>query len=278
MQPHLYRTIWISDVHLGTATCRADALLDFLRHHDAERWFLVGDVFDGWAMRRAWFWGQAHNDVVQKLLRKARKGAEVTYIPGNHDDFVRDSAGLRFGGITVRQRAVHTTADGRQLLVLHGDEFDGVVRHAQWLSKLGAGGYRLVLHLDRHLDTLRDTLGLPYWSLSAYLKSKAQKATQLIGDFSRAVAAEARMCDVDGVVCGHIHHAEMREIDGIAYFNCGDWVESCTALVEHLDGRMEILSWTEVRPLSDAAYAGDGLPTEPALPLAHLRAMLASPA
>lgn len=262
MQPRQYRTIWISDFHLGTKASRADLLLDFLRHHEADHWFLVGDVFDGWAMRKAWYWSQTHNDVVQKLLRKARKGAVVTYIPGNHDDFARGFTGQHFGGIAVQRRAVHTTADGRQLLVLHGDEFDGVVRHAQWLSKLGAGAYALVLALNAPFNRVRHKLGLPYWSLSAYLKLKAKKAVQYIGDFGEAVAAEARQCEVDGVVCGHIHHAEARVIDGVEYYNCGDWVESCTALAERFDGTLEILRWAHIDHASAAPVSGDSLPRE----------------
>lgn len=274
MEPHLYRTIWISDLHLGTKSSKAEALLSFLRHHDAEQWYLVGDVFDGWALSRSWTWDQAHNDVVQKLLRKARKGADVTYVPGNHDDFARQFLGLRFGGITVRPRAIHTTADGRQLLVLHGDEFDGVVRHARWLSKLGSGAYTLTLEANRYFNQARYRLGLPYWSLSAWLKLKAKRAVQYIADFGAALAAEARRCDVDGVVCGHIHHAEIRDIGGVQYLNCGDWVESCTALVEHFDGRLEIIRWAEsgheVPPVrrfagasSDGAPAGVKWPSDP---------------
>ncbi len=257
MEPHLYRAIWISDFHLGTKEAKAECLLDFLRHHEAEHWYLVGDVFDGWALSRSWFWGQAHNDVVQKLLRKVRKGAEVIYIPGNHDDFARGFTGMHFGGIDVRPRAIHTTADGRQLLVLHGDEFDGVVRHAQWISKLGGWAYLVVLNLNQHFNRVRYRLGLPYWSLSAYLKGKAKKAVQYIGDFGEAVAGEAQRCEVDGVVCGHIHHAEIREVGGVQYLNCGDWVESCTALVEHFDGRLEILTWATAGHLPPS---GDSLP------------------
>ncbi len=267
MEPRRYRALWISDVHLGTRDSNAALLVDFLRHHDADHWYLVGDVFDGWAMSRGWYWSPAHNDVVQKLLRKARKGDAVTYIPGNHDDFARGFAGLKFGGITVRERAVHTTADGRQLLVLHGDEFDGIVRHAAWLSKLGAGAYQMALGANRYVNKARSRLGLPHHSRSAGLGLKAKRAVQYVADFGQAVADEARRGEVDGVVCGHIHHAEMRDVRGVAYYNCGDWVESCTALAEHYDGRMEILRWHAplAPPQHEPAphYAGsDGLPAE----------------
>ncbi|GIV57981.1 MAG: UDP-2,3-diacylglucosamine hydrolase [Rhodothermaceae bacterium] len=243
-QTYHFRTIWISDIHLGTRTCRADFLLDFLRHTSSEYLYLVGDIFDGWALRRSWYWPQAHNDVVQKLLRKARKGTRVVYLPGNHDEFARPFCHLKFGDIMVLPQTIHTTADGRQLLVLHGDVFDGVIRHARWLSLLGARAYALALRLNRWYNQVRLALDLPYWSLSAYLKQRTKKAVQFIADFEHAVADEAARWDVDGVVCGHIHHAELRSIGPVLYANCGDWVESCTALVEHVDGRLEILRWT----------------------------------
>jgi UDP-2,3-diacylglucosamine pyrophosphatase LpxH len=239
-----YRTIWISDVHLGTREAKAPFLLDFLRHHLADRLYLVGDMFDGWALRRSWYWPASHNDVLQALLRRARSGTEITYIPGNHDEAARSFPGLDFGGIVVQSQAMHTTADGRELLILHGDEFDGVVRHARWLSLLGAVAYSGILKLNRHVNRVRRWFDLPYWSLSAYLKHKTKRAVQFIADFEQAVAREAREQGVDGVVCGHIHHAEMRSIDGVLYANTGDWVESCTALVEHLDGRLDIIRWT----------------------------------
>jgi len=231
-------------VHLGTREAKAPFLLDFLRHHLADRLYLVGDMFDGWALRRSWYWPASHNDVLQALLRRARSGTEITYIPGNHDEAARSFPGLDFGGIVVQSQAMHTTADGRELLILHGDEFDGVVRHARWLSLLGAVAYSGILKLNRHVNRVRRWFDLPYWSLSAYLKHKTKRAVQFIADFEQAVAREAREQGVDGVVCGHIHHAEMRSIDGVLYANTGDWVESCTALVEHLDGRLDIIRWT----------------------------------
>jgi UDP-2,3-diacylglucosamine pyrophosphatase LpxH len=248
--PTHYRSVFISDVHLGTRGCQAELLLDFLRQMTCEQMYLIGDIVDGWRMKGGWYWPQSHNDVVQKILRLARKGAKVTYVPGNHDDRVRDFCGVHFGGVVVARDAIHQTADGRRFLVLHGDEFDGVVRHAPALALAGDLAYRIVLSLNTHLNRLRRRLGFGYWSLSAFLKSKVKNALQFIDSFEHAVSAEAHRRGVDGVICGHIHKAQMRDIDGIAYINDGDWVESCTALVEHTDGRLEILEWATMRSWS----------------------------
>jgi UDP-2,3-diacylglucosamine pyrophosphatase LpxH len=204
----------------------------------------VGDIVDGWQLRRNWYWPQAHNDVLQKLLRKARKGTRVIYVPGNHDEFARSYLGHNFGGIDVAEEWIHTTADGRRLWVTHGDFFDGVVQCAKWLALVGDWAYTLTLQLNVHFNRLRARLGLPYWSLSSYLKQRVKRAVSYISDFESALAREARIRGMDGVVCGHIHHAEMRDIDGILYANDGDWVESLTALCEHSDGRLEIIDWT----------------------------------
>jgi UDP-2,3-diacylglucosamine pyrophosphatase LpxH len=238
-----YRSIWISDTHLGTRGCKVDYLLDFLRHNESDYLYLVGDIVDGWSLKRSWFWSQPHNDVLQKILRKARKGTRVIYIPGNHDEFARDYVDLLFGGITVAARAVHKTADGRRLLVMHGDEFDGVVACHKWLAVLGSQSYQCALVMNHWFNRIRRRLGYPYWSLSAYLKHKVKNAVQFIHDFEHAVSAEAVRCRVDGIVCGHIHKAEIREIDGVLYCNDGDWVESCTALAETTDGTLEIVHW-----------------------------------
>ncbi|HWP17955.1 MAG TPA: UDP-2,3-diacylglucosamine diphosphatase [Burkholderiaceae bacterium] len=246
------RTVFISDVHLGTPGCQAEALLHFLRSVQCERLYLVGDIVDGWQLRRSWYWPQAHNDVVQKLLRKARKGTRVIFVPGNHDEFARRYVDHTFGGIEVAEDCVHETADGRRLWVTHGDLFDGVIQCARWLAYVGDTLYEFTLKLNRYLNSLRARLGLPYWSLSRYLKFKVKRAVSYVSDFEAAVAREARRRGVDGVVCGHIHHAELREIDGILYANDGDWVESLTALVEHHDGRLEIVDWTERRHGSTA--------------------------
>jgi UDP-2,3-diacylglucosamine pyrophosphatase LpxH len=241
-----YRAIFISDIHLGTAGCQAYPLLDFLKHHDSDYLYLVGDIVDGWQLRRRWFWPQAHNDVVQKLLRRARKGCRVVFVPGNHDEFARNFVGHQFGGIEVREDTVHTTADGRTLWVTHGDYFDGVIQCAKWLAYLGDNAYEFTLRMNRHFNRLRARLGLPYWSLSAYLKGKVKMALNYVTDFEVAVANEARNRGHDGVVCGHIHRAEMRDIQGTLYCNDGDWVESRTALVEHQDGTLELVYWDDV--------------------------------
>lgn len=238
------RTVWISDLHLGTPGCQAQALLEFLRQVECEQLFLVGDIIDGWQLRRSWYWPQAHNDVVQKLLRKARKGCRVIFIPGNHDEFARRYLDHSFGGIEVAEDWLHVTADGRRLWVTHGDLFDGVVQCARWLALLGDQAYEFTLKLNRWLNSARARLGLPYWSLSKYLKLKVKRAVSYVSDFETALAREAKKRGADGVVCGHIHHAELREIEGVLYANDGDWVESLTALVEHADGRLEILDWS----------------------------------
>jgi len=240
-----WRTLWISDLHLGTPGCQAEALLDFLRHTECETLFLVGDIIDGWQLRRRWFWPQSHNDVVQKLLRKARKGTRVIFIPGNHDEFARKYLSLDFGGITVAEDWMHTTADGRKVWVTHGDLFDGVIQCAKWLAYVGDSLYEFTLKLNRHFNRLRARLGLRYWSLSQYLKLKVKRAVSYVGDFERAVAREAQKRGAQGVVCGHIHHAELRDIDGVLYANDGDWVESLTALAERDDGTLEIVHWAQ---------------------------------
>lgn len=241
-----YRAIWLSDIHLGTAGCQAEYLLDFLRHTDSDILYLVGDIVDGWQLKKSWYWKQAHNDVVQKILRKVRKGTQVVFIPGNHDEAGRQFTGLDFGGIAIRQEAVHTLHDGRRLLVLHGDEFDGVIQYAKWLAYLGDSLYTGILHLNRWFNRLRGHFGLPYWSLSQYLKHKVKNAVNFISDFERVLADEARRRGFDGVVCGHIHKAEIRQIDGVLYCNDGDWVESLTALVETLDGQLDIVHWPRI--------------------------------
>lgn len=238
-----YRAIFISDLHIGTPGFQANALLDFLKHHPCETMYLVGDIVDGWQLRRRWFWPQSHNDVVQKLLRRARKGCRVIYVPGNHDEFARAFVGHAFGGVEVLEEAVHVTATGQRLWVVHGDLFDGVIQCAKWLAHVGDWLYELTLKLNRYLNRWRARWGLEYWSLSAYLKHKVKKAVNFISDFEVAVAHEARRRGFDGVVCGHIHHAEIRHVDGVLYCNDGDWVESRTALVEHMDGRLEIIRW-----------------------------------
>jgi len=248
--PLRFRTIWISDTHLGTAGCQADRLLDFLRCTESDYLYLVGDIIDGWQLRRRWYWHQSHNDVVQKILRKARKGTSVVYVPGNHDEAARHFLDLAFGGIAIRDEAIHTTARGLKLLVTHGDLFDGVVQYAKWLAYLGDRLYTFTLALNRGLNALRARLRLPYWSLAQFLKHKVKNAVSYIVAFEEALAAEARAKGLDGVVCGHIHKAEIRDIGGILYCNDGDWVESLTALAR----RHHRSSLTQRRGHSSCAY------------------------
>lgn len=238
-----YRTLFVSDIHLGTRASQAEAFLDFLKVHDADTIFLVGDIVDLWRVKRGPVWLQSHNDVLQKLLRRARKGAKIIFIPGNHDEGIRDFCGSKFGGISIARDAIHETADGRRLLVMHGDEFDVVVRYAKWLAFIGDRSYELALWLNQPLNWVRRHLGFGYWSLSAYLKYRVKSAVNFIGEFEHALASEAKRRGVDGVVCGHIHHAADRMIEGVRYLNCGDWVESCTAIAEDHDGKLHVLRW-----------------------------------
>ena len=261
-----FRALFISDVHLGTRGCQADKLLDFLRRHEADTIYLVGDIVDGWALRSSWYWSQAHNDVVQKLLRKGRKGSRIIYIPGNHDEFLRGYYGTHFGGIEVVENAIHDGADGRFYLVVHGDMFDIVVTQARWLALLGDKAYELALTANRLFNALRRVLGVPYWSLSKWAKLKVKNAVNYIGAFEKALATEADHHQVDGVICGHIHTAAMHDDFGVRYMNCGDWVESCTAIAERYDGCFEIISWTEI---------GRDAEPEPALTQAAVRAQAA---
>ncbi|WP_158747139.1 UDP-2,3-diacylglucosamine diphosphatase [Acidisphaera sp. L21] len=250
-----YRAIFISDLHLGTRDCRSDFLADFLRKTACDHLYLVGDIIDGWRLRKSWYWDETHDEVIRLILRKARAGTEVTYIPGNHDEMFRAwlPMGLEVAGIRLRQEAQHTTADGRRLLIMHGDEFDSVVRYAKFLALLGDSAYTAALIVNRHFNAIRRRLGHPYWSLSAWLKRRVKEAVKAIDRFETALSSEARRRGFDGVVCGHIHHAEMRDVNGILYLNDGDWVESCTALVEHEDGRLELIDWAALNRLSFAA-------------------------
>ena len=252
-QKRRFRTIFISDTHLGTKGCKADYLLDFLKHTESEYLYLVGDIIDGWKLKKSWYWDPTHNDIIRKVLKKASKGTQVIYIPGNHDEALRDYTGHDLAGVKLRHDAIHTTADGRRYWVLHGDQFDGVVMHAKWLAFLGDTAYRALIRLNYWFNIARRRLGYSYWSLSAYLKHKVKNAVEFMSQYERTLAAQAAQRQVDGVICGHIHHAERRTIDGIDYCNDGDWVESCTALVEHQDGRFEILYWAEEIGARDVA-------------------------
>ena len=255
-----FRSVWISDTHLGTAGCNAELLLDFLKSIQPETLYLVGDIIDGWRLKRGWYWPPRHNDIVRRVLKLANKGTQVIYVPGNHDEVLRDYGGLSFGGVEVVPEAIHVTADGRRLLVLHGDEFDGVVLYARWLAFLGDYAYAALLHLNVGFNRVRRRFGLPYWSLSAHIKKKVKNAVAFISRFEEAVAHAAHERGVDGVVCGHIHSAEIRRFGDVTYYNDGDWVESCTALVEHANGHLEILDWAK-------RVAARGTTVEPELEL-----------
>lgn len=238
------RSVFISDVHLGTRACQADRLLDFLREHPSEYLYLVGDIIDFWAMSRSIQWAPAHNTVVQKILRRARQGDHVMLIPGNHDEVLREYAGVSFGNIRVESEWVHEMADGRRFLLIHGDEFDQITRFHRWVAMLGDIGYAFLLRLNVGLSRLRRGLGVSgYWSLAGYAKRRVKRAVNFISDFEESVVHAVRHRGLDGVICGHIHWAEIRDIAGVGYLNCGDWVDSCTGIVEHHDGRLEIINW-----------------------------------
>ncbi len=236
-----YRTGWISDVHLGTRGCKAVALIDFLRVHDFEKLYLVGDLIDIWALRRGIYWPQEHNDVIQKLLRKGRKGTEIIYIIGNHDEFLAKFYG-NFASVTLQQNDVHVTADGRRILVIHGHELDTIVQNLGWLAHVGDIGYHILMRCNGLVNFFRRRMGLGYWSLSAYVKAEVKNVVSFIGQFEESVVRYSREWNVDAVLCGHIHTPAIRKIENTDYFNTGDWVESCTALVEHFDGRIELLN------------------------------------
>ncbi|WP_338242080.1 UDP-2,3-diacylglucosamine diphosphatase [Aurantiacibacter hainanensis] len=240
-----YRTIWISDIHLGTKGCNAELLIDFLDNVDSETMYLVGDIIDGWRLKKKFYWPDAHNDIVWRILKRAKRGTRIVYIPGNHDEMFRQFTGLNFGGIEIRRAAFHDTADGRRLMVLHGDEFDAVMLSHRWLAFVGDALYHTLMRVNHWVNAGRKALGLPYWSLSKMAKHKVKNAVEFIGKYEEVVARAAAERGVDGVVCGHIHTAEHRIFDNIEYWNDGDWVEGCNALVEHADGRMEILNWPD---------------------------------
>jgi UDP-2,3-diacylglucosamine pyrophosphatase LpxH len=244
------RSIFLSDVHLGTRACQAERLLDFMRTYSADNVFLIGDIVDFWAMRRSIVWTPAQNTVVQKILRRARHGERVVFIPGNHDEALRDYLDISFGDIEVCGEHVHTLADGRRFLLLHGDEFDQITRHHRWIAILGDVAYDLLVKLNTLLSFVRRRFGMHcYWSLAGYAKRRVKKALQFIFDFEDTALRAARQRGLDGIICGHIHFAVIRAAeDGMVYVNCGDWVDSCTAIVEHLDGSLELISWGGMQP------------------------------
>jgi UDP-2,3-diacylglucosamine pyrophosphatase LpxH len=245
MRPLKYRAVWISDVHLGSKSSRADFLLDFLKSIECEYLYLVGDIIDLWAMRKSVHWPQSHNDVIRALLGKARHGTKIVYIPGNHDGMLRDFDGSEFGMIQIKKQAFHFTADGKKLLILHGDEFDGVVHCGKLMNIVGDSAYEMLILCNRVLNHFRKIFGKPYWSLASYLKHRVKNAREYINNFERAITIEAKYRGVDGVVCGHLHRPEMRYIEGVLYCNDGDWVETCTALVEDHNGSLQLLHWAD---------------------------------
>ncbi len=245
IHPLKFRTIWISDVHLGFKGCNAEYLLDFLKATQCEYLYLVGDIIDVWALKRSLYWPQTHNNVIRSILGKAKHGTRVIYIPGNHDELFRDYFDMTLGNIEIQRNAIHLTTDGRKLLMLHGDEFDSVIRYSKFLTLLGDAAYSVLLQLNRAVNFIRRKLDFPYWSIAAYLKHKIKNAVNVINDFEQAISREAARHKVDGVVCGHIHHAAIKKVNNILYCNDGDWVESCTAMVENHDGSLRIIHWAD---------------------------------
>lgn len=250
-----YRTIWISDVHLGTAGCKADHLVDFLKAHTCDTLYLVGDIVDGWKLSGGWFWPQEHTNVVRKILTKAKRDTQVVYITGNHDEFLRKFVDYRLeiGNMRLANEAVHITADGRRLLVIHGDFFDVITRYHKWIAMAGDALYEGTMRFNYWFNRGRSLLGMRYWSLSAFAKQHVKTAVNVVSTFEESLAHECRRRKLDGVVCGHIHHAEARRIDGVDYYNCGDWVESCTALAEDQNGQIHILRWVQLDHLNQAS-------------------------
>lgn len=238
------RSLFLSDIHLGTRACRAGELLSLLREYECENIFLVGDIIDFWAMSRGIYWPELHNTVVQKILKKARHDVRVYLIPGNHDEALREYIGSAFGDINLVRDHVHTAADGKRYLLLHGDEFDQVTTCHRWVSILGDISYTWLVHVNRLLSLMRRKLGIPgHWSLADYAKRNVLQAVSFISNFEEAVVHSVKQRGLDGVICGHIHTPAIKRVDGVVYINCGDWVDSCTAIVEHYDGRMELVRW-----------------------------------
>ena len=246
------RALFLSDIHLGTRACQAERLLEFLRDYEFQTLYLVGDIIDFWALRRNVYWPAEHNTVVQKVLRSARHGAQVVYIPGNHDEALRDYLEHAFGAIVMVREHVHVTADGRRFLLTHGDEYDQVTTYHRWVSVLGDVSYTLLVHLNRLLSWVRRKIGVSgHWSLADYAKRNVLRAVSFISDFETSVVHNIKKRGLDGVICGHIHTPVIKHIDGMTYLNCGDWVDSCTAIVEHFDGRLELVHW--LQPVAAAA-------------------------
>ncbi len=259
-----YRSIFLSDIHLGTRGCKAEILTDFLKSHTCDRLYLVGDIIDGWQLKSGFYWPQAHTNVIRRFLTMSRRGTEVIFITGNHDEFLRHYSNLELGNIKLVDEASHDTADGRRLLVVHGDLYDVVTQYHRWLAFLGDRSYLLLLRINATFNRWRLRYGYGYWSLSAWVKGKVKRAVSFISEYEDAVAHHCKMQNFDGVICGHIHHAEISRLGDVDYMNCGDWVESCTALVEDRHGQFQILRWAEwYRP--DQTIAEDDVTKRPAI-------------
>ena len=254
------RSIFLSDIHLGTRACQAERLLDFLRSYDAQNVFLIGDIVDFWAMRRGIVWTAAQNTVIQKVLKRARRGERVMLIPGNHDEVLRDYLGITFGDIEVVGEHIHQLGDGRRFLLLHGDQFDQITRYHRWVAVLGDVMYDALVRVNLLIAFVRRRLGMNcHWSLAGYAKRRVKSALQFIFDFEDAACHAVRLRGLDGIICGHIHSAALRELAGVSYVNCGDWVDSCTAIVEHSDGRLELIAWGRSETMRDAEYLAEDL-------------------
>ena len=253
-EPLACRSVWISDIHLGTKHSQIDALLDFLRVVDCKYLYLVGDFIDGWELQSRWYWRDSYNVLIQKLLRKSRKQTKVIYITGNHDEFIEQFVGMKFGNVTLARQAIHTAADGKKYLVIHGHQADGLTHFNHLLEKLGSHLYNWILDFNLYFNRLRRALGFGYWSLAAYLKFKAKSAVKYVTEYEEMLASMAHSHQADGVICGHIHRAETKRIGGVEYLNCGDWVESCTALIEDFDGKIKLIHFHE----NDVLRAGRG--------------------
>jgi len=246
------RSIFLSDIHLGTRACQAERLLEFFREHESDHLFLVGDIVDFWAMKRGVFWSTRHNTIVQKILKRARHGTNVVFIPGNHDEALREHVGVSFGHIRLLHDYIHIAGDGKRYLLTHGDAFDQVTKYHRWAAVLGDHAYAFVVRLNALVSWIRRRLGIAgYWSLSGYAKRKVKSAVGFIFGFEESVTRYVKELEVDGVICGHIHAAVIKEINGITYINCGDWVDSCTAILEHRDGRMELVEWGVGLPMTN---------------------------
>lgn len=261
MDTNSYRTIWISDLHLGSTQCQADVLLDFLKHNDSEKLYLVGDIIDFWSLSKKMYWPRDHNTVIQKLLRKARHGTQIIYIPGNHDENLRDYDSYVFGDITVKKSDVHTTALGQRFLVVHGDEYDTIARCHRWLAKLGSESYDILIEINRFLKIVRRWMGIQsHFSLAAFVKFKVKNVVQFISDYEESIVNTLKDEGLDGVICGHIHHAEIKDIGGFLYVNTGDFVESCTAIVEYNNGTLELVNWRKSETIKDCDSLEASLP------------------